>query len=88
MSRAKKAGMTKYEYMRRAILSAEIVLPISAEQWDILKALSTELRNIGINVNIIAKKANSNLARDYANDLRLFLQDIQRIKDAYYEKLL
>ena len=50
--------------------------------------MSLDLRNIGTNINAIARKANNNLARDYTADLRQILADLSGIKNAITDKLL
>ena len=59
-------------------------LPLASSQKD----LSLDLRNIGTNINAIARKANNNLARDYTADLRQILADLSGIKNAITDKLL
>lgn len=89
-AKAARAGVTVYEYMRQAILTAQVIKPeppISPDEWRILKDLMVAIRNLGINVNAIAQKANNGLARDYAYDLKRFLQEAERIKQEYIDKL-
>ena len=76
--------------MRQAVLTAQVIKPeppITPEEWGILKDLMVAIRNLGINVNAIALKANNDLARNYAYDLKLFLQEANRIKQTYIDKL-
>lgn len=89
-AKAARAGVTVYEYMRQAVLTAQVIKPeppVSPEEWGILKGLMVAIRNLGINVNTIAQKANSGLARDYVYDLKRFLQEAGRIKQEYIDKL-
>lgn len=89
-AKAARAGVTMYEYMRQAVLTAQVVKPeppISPEEWEILKELMVAVRNLGINVNTIALKANNNLVRNYAYDMILFLQEAEKIKQNYIDKL-
>ena len=46
------------------------------------------LRNIGTNINAIARKANSDLARNYTADLRQILLELSKAKDDVIQKLL
>lgn len=89
-AKAARAGVTLYEYMRQAVLTARVIKPeppVSPEEWEVLKCLMVAIRNLGINVNTIALKANNNLVRDYAYDMKLFLQEADRIKQIYFNKL-
>ena len=89
-AKAARAEVTLYEYMRQAVLTAQVVKPeppITPEEWEILKNLMVAIRNLGTNVNAIALKANNDLARNYAYDLKLFLQEANRIKQTYMDKL-
>lgn len=89
-AKAARAGVTLYEYMRQAVLTAQVIKPeppVSPEEWEVLKELMVAIRNLGINVNTIALKANNNLVRDYAHDMKLFLQEADRIKQTYFNKL-
>lgn len=89
-AKAARAGVTLYEYMRQAVLTAQVIKPeppITPEEWGILKELMVAIRNLGINVSAIALKANNGLARNYAYDLKLFLQEANRIKQTYISKL-
>lgn len=90
IAKAARAEVTLYEYMRQAVLTAQVIKPeppITPEEWGILKELMVAIRNLGINVNTIALKANNDLARNYAYDLKLFLQEANRIKQTYIDKL-
>lgn len=90
IAKAARAEVTLYEYMRQAVLTAQVIKPeppITPEEWEILKNLMVAIRNLGTNVNAIALKANNDLARNYAYDLKLFLQEANRIKQTYMDKL-
>ena len=90
-AKAARTGVTVYEYMRQAVLKAKVIKPeppISTEEWKILKELMVAIRNLGINVNAIALKANNDLARNYAYDLKLFLREAERIKQTFMDKLI
>ena len=53
-----------------------------------VKELNMHLRNIGTNINAIARKANSDLARNYTADLRKILLELSKAKDDVIQKLL
>ena len=54
----------------------------------LFKDYRVAVRNIGINLNGLAKKVNSGQHVDYAEEIRKALDDLSRIKDDYMKKLL
>lgn len=83
--KARKAKVTMYSYIREAALKATVVTPLTPEGLAAFKAFTAEVRHIGINLNIIARKANSNLTLDYATDIENVLADLNKIKEKYYK---
>lgn len=76
------------EFVRYAALRAEVRTALTEEELSAVKELTMQLRNIGTNINAIARKANSGLARDYTTDLRQILSDLSKAKDSVIQKLL
>lgn len=76
------------EFTRYAALKAEVRKAVTPEELAVVKELVQELRNIGPNINAIARKANNGLARNYTQDLQQILADLAAIKDKTAQKLL
>lgn len=76
------------EFTRYAALKAEVRKAVTPEELAIVKELGQELRNIGTNINAIARKAINGLARNYTQDLQQILTDLTAIKDKTAQKLL
>ena len=74
--KAAMAGREVSEYAREALLSA------------LFKDFGVEVRNIGINLNRLAKAVNAGVPKDYAAEIRKALEDLSRIKDDFMKKLL
>ncbi len=80
--------MSPMEYVRLSGLCSEVRQPLTPEEVSLIKELSTNLRNIGTNLNIVAMKAGSGLPRDYRRDLRETMDALRSVKDHFTNKLL
>lgn len=86
--RAQNANLELVVYIRTAALRAEVRKALTEEELSAVKELNMHLRNIGTNINAIARKANSDLARNYTADLRQILLELSKAKDDVIQKLL
>ena len=76
------------EFARLVILDSQVTATVTPEQMKLFKDYGVAVRNIGINLNGLAKKVNSGQHVDYAEEIRKALDDLSRIKDDYMKKLL
>ncbi|MBR0299260.1 MAG: hypothetical protein IJQ93_02950, partial [Bacteroidales bacterium] len=58
------------------------------EQMKLFKDYGVEVRNIGINLNRLAKAVNQGEPNDCAAEIRKTLEDLTRIKDDFMKRLL
>ena len=86
--KAESDGISLYEYMRQAVLTAEVRPKITPEEMMAYKSLSVEIRNIGVNLNLIAKKAVSSLSRNYDADIASALKSLEDILTTFKKKLI
>ncbi|MDO5443750.1 MAG: hypothetical protein Q4G10_08775 [Bacteroidia bacterium] len=86
--KAESDGISLYEYMRQALLTAEVHPRIKPEEMTAYKALSMEIRNIGVNLNLIAKKAVSSLSRNYDADIASAMKSLEDILTTFKKKLI
>lgn len=86
--KAESDGISLYEYMRQALLTAEVHPRIKPEEMTSYKALSMEIRNIGVNLNLIAKKAVNALSRNYDADIASALKSLEDILTTFKKKLI
>ena len=86
--KAEDDGISLYEYMRQAVLTAEVHPKITPEEMTVYKSLSVEIRNIGVNLNLIAKKAVSSLSRNYDADIASALKSLEDILTTFKKKLI
>lgn len=86
--KAESDGISLYEYMRQAVLTAEVHPRITPEEMMAYKALSMEIRNIGINLNLITKKAVNFLSRNYDADIATALESLEDILTTFKKKLI
>ena len=86
--RAESAGVSLYEYTRQALLEAEVHPRILPEELMVYKELSREMHNIGVNLNIVARKAISGLSRDYDADISRTMDDLSGIVESLKQKLV
>ena len=80
--------LTVGEFARILILKSTVTAAVTKDQLDLFKKFSVEVRNIGINLNGLAKRSNSGQYVDYAAEIRKALEDLSRIKDDFMKKLL
>ena len=76
------------EFARILILKSEVTAAVTPEQIKLFKDFGVEVRNIGINLNRLAKAVNQGAPNDYAAEIRKTLEDLTRIKDDFMKKLL
>jgi len=76
------------EFARIVIINSEVTAAVTPEQMKLFKDFGVEVRNIGINLNRLAKTVNAGAPNDYAAEIRKALEDLHRIKDHYMKKLL
>ena len=86
--KAESDGISLYEYMRQAALTAEVHPKITPEDMKAYKDLSMEIRNIGVNLNLIAKKAVNALSRNYDADIASALKSLEDILTTFKKKLI
>ena len=86
--RAESAGVSLYEYTRQALLEAEVHPRIQPEELMVYKELSREMHNIGVNLNIVARKAISGLNRDYDADIARTMDALSGIVESLKQKLV
>ena len=86
--KAESDGISLYEYVRQAALTAEVHPRIMPEEMTAYKSLSVEIRNIGVNLNLIAKKAMSSLSRNYDADIASALKSLEDILTTFKKKLI
>lgn len=85
---AENAGISLYEYIRQALLHAEVHPRILPEEMTAYKELYAEVRHIGININSIARKANIGLNRDYDADISNALFSLEEVITTFKKKLI
>lgn len=83
-----KAGMKPGPYLRELALKGRVLSRVSKEETRLLAELSLELRNTGINLNTIARRAGSGVPDDYGKELQRFIKMLGTIIDHYYDKLI
>ena len=76
------------EFARLVVIDSQVTAAVTPEQMKLFKDYGVAVRNIGINLNGLAKKVNSGQHVDYAEEIRKALDDLSRIKDDYMKKLL
>ena len=76
------------EFARILILKSTVKAAVTPEQMTLFKDFGVEVRNIGINLNRLAKAVNAGVPKDYAAEIRKALEDLSRIKDDFMKKLL
>ncbi len=86
--KAEGAGVSLYEYTRQALLDAEVHPRISPEELGVYKELSKEIRNVGVNINEVARKAINGLSRNYDADIDRTLTSLNNIVATLRQKLI
>ena len=76
------------EFARILILKSTVTAAVTPEQMKLFKDFGVEVRNIGINLNRLAKAVNAGVPKDYAAEIRKALEGLSRIKDDFMKKLL
>ena len=76
---ARSCGLSKTAYLRRLILGREVKARPSQE----IRALRTEIRHIGNNINQIARSVNAGIAR--AEDAKRGLYLLDQVYELMYE---
>ena len=85
--KSEMAGMSRSDFIRHCIIRATVVRALTPEELRTYQDLRAELRNIGTNLNILAKKASAGFARDYRRDMDGIMTGLGSIIDAFAEKL-
>ena len=62
-AKAAEVGLKLVDYLRESSLYALVRTAVTPQDIAAIKVLSTEIRNIGINLNTLARKANAGMAR-------------------------
>jgi len=88
LQKSKAARMSPGVYCRSAALCKILKPRLTPGEVNSYKAFGTEIRNLGINLNIIAKKAGSGLQRDYAKDIDGVMSELKQILNNLKEKLV
>ncbi len=83
-----KAGMKPGPFLREVALKGKVVERMSPESVSAVNNLSLQIRNLGTNLNAVAKRANKGLAGDYVSAFKEALRALQNIVDNLNDKLL
>lgn len=75
------------EFVREAALSGKVMSRITKEEIDIVKNLGIQLRNIGTNVNTLARKANMGETADYRSAMSRVLSGLWNIYKTMIAKM-
>ena len=76
------------EFARLVIIDSQVTATVTPEQLKLFKQFGVEVRNIGVNLNGLAKRVNSGQHVDYAEEIRKALDGLSGIKDDFMKKLL
>lgn len=87
-AKAAEVGLKLVDYLRESSLHALVRTSVTPQDIAAIKVLSTEIRNIGINLNTLARKANAGMARDYGKDIQKVLDSLRDILDRFTQKML
>lgn len=88
LQKSKAARMSPGVYCRSAAICKILKPRLTPGEVNSYKAFGTEIHNLGINLNIVAKKAGSGLQRDYANDIDGVMSELKQILNNLKEKLV
>lgn len=88
MALSERSGLRPGPLLRKLALGGRVIERISPDTLAVLTQLGVELRNIGINLNALAKRANAGLEADYSSCANDFIHKLQAIIDNAYKKLL
>lgn len=75
------------EFVREAALSGKVMSRITKEEIDIVRNLGVLLRNIGTNVNTLARKANMGETADYRSAMSRVLSGLWDIYKTMIAKM-
>ena len=87
-AKAAEVGLKLVDYLRESSLHAIVRTSVTPQDIAAIKVLSTEIRNIGINLNTLARKANAGMARDFGKDIQKVLDSLRDILDRFTQKML
>ena len=87
-AKAAEVGLKLVDYLRESSLHALVRTAVTPQDIAAIKVLSTEIRNIGINLNTLATKANAGMARDYGKDIQKVLDSLRDILNRFTQKML
>ena len=74
-------------YIREAALQGRVSAIATPGQWAVLKDIRLNLRNIGININNLAKYAHIGLNEQQRRSAAEVLERLRRLLDSYQDKL-
>ena len=84
---AEKTKMPLSVFIREMALRGKVTGRVSEEEKSIVDGLRMNLRNIGININIIVRQASAGITPSMKRDLFGLLGRIGSLADEYEEKL-
>ena len=84
---AAAARKPRSAYIREAALQGRVSAIATPGQWAVLKDIRLNLRNIGININNLAKYAHIGLNEQQRRSAAEVLERLRRLLDCYQDKL-
>lgn len=84
---AAAARKPRSAYIREAALQGRVSAIATPGQWAVLKDIRLNLRNIGININNLAKYAHIGLNEQQRRSAAEVIERLRRLLDSYQDKL-
>ena len=84
---AAAARKPRSAHIREAALQGRVSAIATPGQWAVLKDIRLNLRNIGININNLAKYAHIGLNEQQRRSAAEVLERLRRLLDSYQDKL-
>ena len=84
---AEAAGLSTYEYMRRAVLSERNVATLRPEDWALFKGFVEELRRLEASMSAVINRCDESISKISAVEMLSFLTDITALKADYLDRL-
>ena len=84
---AAAARKPRSAYIRESALQGRVSAIATPWQWAVLKDIRLNLRNIGININNLAKYAHIGLNEQQRRSAAEVLERLRRLLDSYQDKL-
>jgi hypothetical protein len=75
-------------FLREVALKGKVTERMSPEYVSVIKDLSYQIRQLGTNINTVARRANAGLPGDYVSAVKGAISELQRIVDNINDKLL